>query len=409
MPSENNIKCEVCGEVVNDYLGDHLLEVHGMTGQEYLTRHPGAQTLSPRILDRMKAGWTPRREMPQMANLTVNIGFLPFPLNLDVPASACLPMPEAYRFPEFGELKNDIDHAAVAMLRKRHGFIHGAPGTGKDAFLHAVSHLARIPALIRSIKPGTNIGHWFYARSFDKEGTTWERGPLLDALVNGYEVRDEAGNLIRRVPYLIVITDFDRADRAQAEHLRLIMDSTLGRVEGPQGTTETVLPGTMIWATGNAPGGGDPRGRCISSNVIDASIMDRFERTFQFHAMAWKDEEKICRDKFPALNAIAPFVFEQVGQCTNALRKAIENETLFAEFSHRGVCSILGHTEDLILVNGKGKTPPNNILVGGARAWLDRLGDPVTRQAAVKAIDAFIPGGVLNAAGGPPAADCKFE
>ena len=39
--------------------------------------------------------------------------------------------------------------------------------------------------------------------------------------------------------------------------------------------------------------------------------------------------------------------------------------------------------------------------MGAARAWLDRLGDPVTKEAAIKAMDAFVPGGMLDNGGGP--------
>ncbi len=400
MSDSIQIECKECGTEHADYLGDHLVEAHSMTGSEYLTKHPGAPTMSKRLAARA-AKKSPRREAPPAPDkLTVDISGITFPVNVDVPASACLPPPEAYRFPQHGKLAQDCRHTAISIRKKRHGYLHGLPGTGKDAFLHAISALTRTPAMIRSIKPGVNIQHWFYSRSFNKDGTEWERGPLLDALVNGYEVRDATGKVTGRIPYILVITDFDRADRAQAEHLRLIMDTTQGRVEGPQGKTENVIPGTMVWATGNSAGSGDTRGRCISSNVIDASIMDRFDRVYEFHWMSWKDEEPICRAKFPLLVERCPWLFDQVGECTASLRKAILNQSLYAEFSHRGVCTILEHAQDLVEVNA-GKDVPKDIIVGAARAWLDRLGDPVTKEAAIKAMDAFVPGGMLDNGGGP--------
>ncbi len=400
MSDSNQIKCKECGAEVSDYLGDHLVESHKMTGSEYLTKHPGAPTMSKRLADRAAKKQQRRREPPpDPAKLTVEIGGVTFPVNANVPAEVCLPLPKAYRFPSHGQLAQDIRHTAISVRKQRHGYVHGLPGTGKDAFLHAVSALARIPAMIRSIKPGVNIQHWFYSRSFNKDGTEWERGPLLDALVNGYPTVDASGNPVR-IPYLIAITDFDRADRAQAEHLRLIMDTTAGRVEGPQGKTEDVLPGTMIWATGNSAGSGDTRGRCISSNVIDASIMDRFDRVYEFHWMSWKDEEPICKEKFPLLVERCPWLFDQIGKCTASLRKAILNQKIYAEFSHRAVCTILEHAQDLVEIN-KGKDVPKDIIVGAARAWLDRLGDPVTKEAAIKSMDAHVPGGMLDNGGGP--------
>ena len=405
----NQIKCEECGVLVDDYLGDHLVEVHGMTGSEYLAKHPGAPTMSKRLADRAANKKSPRRaDPPPPDKLTVDICGIPFKVNTDVPAEACLPMPHKYRFPTVGALAQDCRHTAISLRKRRHGYIHGLPGTGKDAFLHAVSASCRIPAVIRSIKPGVNIQHWFYARSFNRDGTEWERGPLLEALTKGYEVKDASGKVIRRVPYMVAITDFDRADRGQAEHLRLIMDTTCGRVEGPQGKTENVLPGTMIWATGNSAGSGDTRGRCISSNVIDASIMDRFDRVYEYHWMAWKDEEVICREKFPLLVERCDWLFGQVGKCTAALRKAILDQTLYAEFSHRAVCTILEHAQDLVEINA-GKPVPREIIVGAARAWLDRLGDPVTKEAAIKSMDAHVPGGMLDNGGGAADAGEGFD
>ncbi len=406
MANSIQIECKECGTEVPDYLGDHLVEEHGMTGAEYLDKHPGAPTMSKRLADRA-ASKSPRREVPPSPyKLTVDIGGIEFPVNPNVPADVCLPPPEAYRFPQHGKLAQDCRHTAISIRKKRHGYVHGLPGTGKDAFLHAISALTRTPAMIRSIKPGVNIQHWFYSRSFDKDGTEWERGPLLDALVNGYKTTDADGNPVS-IPYILVITDFDRADRAQAEHLRLIMDTTQGRVEGPQGKTENVIPGTMVWATGNSAGSGDTRGRCISSNVIDASIMDRFDRVYEFHWMSWKDEEPICRAKFPLLVERCPWLFDQVGKCTASLRKAILNQKIYAEFSHRAVCTILEHAQDLVEVNA-GKTVPQDIIVGAARAWLDRLGDPVTKEAAIKAMDAHIPNGMLDNGGGPDI-DADFD
>lgn len=407
MSNSNQIECKVCGASVKDYLGDHLVEAHGMTGAEYLAKYPGAATMSKRLAERASQKKSRRQSPPEPSELTVDIAGIPFPVNGNVPADACLPLPKAYRFPKHGALAQDIRHAAISMRKRRHGMIHGMPGTGKDAFAHAVSAMARIPCMIRSIKPGVNIQHWFYSRSFNKDGTEWERGELLDALVKGYEVKDAAGNVVERVPYLILITDFDRADRAQAEHLRLIMDTTAGRVEGPQGHTENVLPGTMVWATGNTAGSGDSRGRMISSNVIDASILDRFERVYEFHDMSWKDEEVICRSKFPLLVEKCPWIFDQIGKCTTALRKAIYNKTLHTEFSHRGVCSILEHAQDLIEIN-EGKPVPKDILAGASRAWLDRLGDETTKKQAIAAMDSHIPNGMLDM-GGKPDTDEDFN
>jgi len=228
--------------------------------------------------------------------------------------------------------------------------------------------------MIRQIKPGTDIESWFFSRGFSEAGTSWEEGAVLKALRDGYVAPSG-----KRYPYLLLVTDFDRAEREQAEHLRLITDSIQGRIDGPAGTTFNVLPGTIVVATANTAGGGDERGRMISANPLDASLLDRFERKYQFHWMAWKDEAEVVKAKFPLLVQRVPGVLEKMEKVTGKLRDAILNDELHAEFSHRALCSILGHAEDLLL--SQTKQDPK-LLSWAARVWLDGLPDAENRKAA---------------------------
>jgi len=377
------IECRECGHVEPHYLGDHLLEVHSMTVQEYLGKYPDAPTASKELLTRFGARHkNPRRATPLPPNeLTVNFSNVKFSLHADVPEDSCLPMPPHYRLPEHGKLSQDIQHAVVALSHHRSIYVWGMPGSGKDALFHAWSAATRTPAIIRQVTPGSDIESWFFTRAFNEQGTYWEEGEVLTALRDGYlTVQGE------RIPYLFLVTDFDRATREQAEHLRLITDSIQGRVSGAAGKTHKVLPGTIVAVTGNTSGSGDDRGRMISANPIDGSILDRFERKFQFRWMDWKDEEIICKDKFPVLVQRCPSVFRKLGAATVALRESILNGDLYAEFSHRGVCSILGHAQDMLECQ-TGRKVPANLLKMAARAWLDGLPDEESRGFAKKAMD----------------------
>ncbi len=379
----SGIECLECDHTETDYLGDHLLEAHGMTVQAYLDKHPDAPTASKRLLDKFgKRHKNPRRAEPVApSKLRVSFSNVEFPLYADVPESACLPMPGHYRLPEHGKLSQDIQHAIVALSHSRNIYIWGMPGSGKDALFHAWSAATRRPSIIRQVTPGSDIESWFFTRAFNEQGTYWEEGEVLTALRDGFKT--DSGEVI---PYLLLVTDFDRATREQAEHLRLITDSIQGRVSGPTGKTVKVLPGTVIAVTANTSGSGDDRGRMISANPIDASILDRFERTFQFRWMDWKDEEIVCRAKFPVLAQRCPSVFSKLGAATVALRDAILNGDLYAEFSHRGVCSILGHAQDMLECQ-TGRKVPANLLKMASRAWLDGLPDEESRDFAKKAMD----------------------
>jgi len=387
------IRCEVCGFEARDYLGDHLLEAHGLTTEAYLEAHTGAPTMSKRLQDAFEARPSPRREHPpKLDNLILEFAGMSFPVYANVPAEACLKRPAHYRIPQHGPLKEDIQHLALALADSTAPaiFIHGEAGCGKDAVFHEWSGKHRRPGLLFQMIPGTDIQAWFYTREFNEQGTYFAEGPLLKALRDGYTCPD--GTVI---PYLILITDFDRADRAQAEYLRLIIDSIEGRVAGPNGRVYKVLEGTIIAATANSAGAGDTRGRYISANPLDASILDRFEVALKFHQLEWADEKHIVRAKFPQLAEKVPAIFKTMGRITTALRKSIENEELYAEFSHRAVCAILRHANRLI--NRKGQGIPKDLFGQATRVWIDKLPDEDVRQTAINIMDPHITGGLLKA------------
>jgi len=380
----------MCG--FQDYfLGDHLAEAHDMSLDAYLESFPKAATVAQEVLDSLaeRSKGIQRSHPPVPTELYTELLGFKVRVNADVDPLACLPMPHEYRFPSHGDLAVDLQEAAVSFLRGRHLYIHGMPGSGKDAFVHAMSALLRRPAIIKTVTPTTDVEAWLYVRSFDQEGTRWETQELFRALTEGYT----CPNSKRVLPYIILISDFDRATKSQAEFLRLIIDSISGRVQGPGGKVFSVVPGTQIIVTANTSGGGDVRGRMVSANVIDGSIMDRFERKIQFHWMEWDDEEPICKAKFPILFERCPDSFRQVGKSTTSLRSSIAKDELYAEFSHRAVCSWLGHMEDIVVLT---KEVPKDLVKRGARTWLDGMPDEETRLAAQKLIDAYVKSGVIG-------------
>lgn len=390
----NSITCLVCGDSANDYLGDHLLEAHGITVDVYLAKHPNAPTLSKRMAERLdQAKQNVRREHPPApADLTADFAGIDFAIWAQVPAEACLPRPPHYRVPTSGKLGQDIECLSLALADDTSPavFIHGEAGCGKDAAIHEWCGKFRRPSIIESIIPGADIQSWFFSKEFDEKGTRVDNGPLLDALVKGYTV--PSGQVF---PYTILITDFDRADRAQAEYLRLITDSIEGRVIGPNGRVFKVLEGTRIICTANSAGAGDTKGRYISANPLDASILDRFEVGIQFHQLDWADEEPVVRAKFPLLQERVPGIFKIMGRITGALRKSIYEEELYAEFSHRALCAILKHATRLVA--RKGQPVPSDLIQRAARVWVDKLPDEDTRMMAWSTMDPHIKGGTLNA------------
>ena len=389
MTNKLTITCAACGTFDAHYLGDHIKTVHGLTVAAYQQTY-NQPVWSSSLDAKMKANNVRRAPAPSLDNLTVDFAGIAAKVNTDVPASACLPMPQAYTVPTSGKLGRDVESATFSLARKRSMYVHGLPGSGKDALFHAWSQMTRTPALIFQIQPGEDVQGWFYSRSFDQHGTRWEEGELLKALRDGYTSPISG----RVVPYMILISDFDRADRSQAEALRLVMDSISGRVKGPAGVTYPVMAGTQIVATANSAGAGDTRGRCISSNPIDASILDRFERKVQFHWMDWADEVKVVKAKFPTLVEKCPDIFPQVGAATEAIRKGIEANELYAEFSHRALCSWLALAEDMVY--GMGGKVPNGLLKKAARAFLDGMPDDEAVTVCKRLMDPHLKGGAVD-------------
>jgi hypothetical protein len=318
------------------------------------------------------------------------------PVYWDVPSIACLALPAFYRFPQYGALGEDIQEALISLISGRITYLWGVPGSGKDAFVHAYAHMTRTPSLLFKIDPGEDIESWFFSRSFNTQGTFWEEGPLLRCLRDGYSTLTG-----RVVPYLILISDVDRATPRQAESLRMVLDSIQGRVKGPAGVLYPVLPGTQVVMTANTSGSGDSQGRSISASPIDASILDRFERTFCFHWMDWKDESEVVLCKFPSLCQQHPDILSQVGLATKQLREAIYQGRLYTEFSHRTLCAWLGHASDILRLTGK----TENLLQRAARCWLDKLPDEEAQLFAKRLLDSLLVGGMLSSPSTPTDAE----
>lgn len=388
------LTCQVegCGHQDSLFLGDHLAEAHGLSLADYLATHPDAEVVSSVVIDEHAKDAPTKRSHPGDAKtLTIKWGRLTVPVNWDVPEEDCLPLPPAFRFPAHGALKRDYEEASISLASGRKMWVGGLPGCGKDAFFCAWSWLTRTPAGIFQVNPNENIMGWFFERSFDAEGTSYEYGKLFDMLVHGY-TSPVSG---RKMPYLILITDFDRATKSQAEALRLVLDSIEGRVSGPSGETFKIFPGTQIVVTANSFGAGDTRGRCVSANVMDASLLDRFERMYAFHYMDWKDESEIIRAKFPLfVEKVGDKGLEQLGKAVAALRDAIEKEQVYCEFSHRALCRWVGHAQDILEWEPNKKH--SKILKRAARCFLDGMPDEETKLSVDRIISDHIRGGLFG-------------
>lgn len=383
--------CPECGHRAH-WLGDHVLESHGWSPEEFEENYPGAPLASRELVRAYEGGKAKVVRAPATAaHLTVEMAGLALPVNADVPLEACLPMPPHYSVPAHGELPQAVQTVILALKCARSVYVSGPAGTGKDATPSAYSALTRTPGLHLQISPQTDIQSWFYARGFTNGETRWEEGRLLKALRDGYLTPSG-----RRVPYIIVLSDIDRAATSQMEYLRLILDSIEGRIMGPHGEAFPVLPGTKIIATANSTGGGDVTGRYVSAKPVDSSIMNRFERKVIYPAMDPRDEEPILKAKFPVLSSRIKTAIPSMVKAANTVRVAIMKGDISCEFSHRDLCGWAGMVQDLIECLPGKSTDGSVFLRRGARSVLDGMPDPETRKAVETLLDPHLKGGVLD-------------
>lgn len=389
MTAAQRIKCEICDHT-GHYLPDHLAEAHNLTVEAYLADHPNAPLESDAVIEMFDKSIenTRRKAPPALEELYTQIGDFRFRVNHDVPEEACLPLPDHYRLPKYGGNAKACKRILRYLTCGRSVWCHGGPGGGKDALPSAWSWWTRTPSEIFPINPDVDIQPWFFYKTFDENGVVWKYGRLFDCLVNGYT--SPSG---RRHPMLIVLSDFDRAGRSQADAIRLVADSIEGRVKGPDGKTYKVLPGTLIYITANTMGSGDPTGKAVSANVIDSTIINRIERKVLMPMMDWRDEEPIIRAKFPRFAEVCGDLLKNVGNAVSALRKAVENGDLYGEFSHRDLCTWIGDCEDILTVTSN---PPKDLLKQGFMSYCEGLPDPQTVQQALTLCDPHFKGGTLE-------------
>lgn len=383
--------CRECGHT-SHWLGDHILEAHGMSVSQYLAKHEGAETISQEAYDAMLSRRKTRNHPTKREDLSIKFGGLEFDVNYEVPADACAPENPYYRFPTQGKAKEACFNAVLGLMRGVSQFVWGCAGTGKDAFFQRFSELTRTPCKVIQVNPDLDISKILFSHEIcPVKGSYYKEGVLLKALRDGYVT--ESG---KRIPYLIILTDIDRATPQQGEHLRMVLDSVQGRIQTPDGGVEKVLKGSRIVATANSTGNGAIGGRYASSQVMDSSILSRFTYTWEFKTLSWKDEEIVVRSKFPILARHCEEIFTAVGKTTEVIRKATERGDLEMEFGHRELSGWMDFAECLAEYDLKrGRKIRTHILKESFQVVLQAL-DSDMRDAVTQMVDTHIRGGLVN-------------
>jgi MoxR-like ATPase len=308
----------------------HLKEFHRISAREIAQLIPEGEHLWVDEIEPPFAGTrVPRREQ----DLILSFCGVKAQVHLGVSEESCLPLPKHWKMPTRGRIADAMRRATISLKNSLPVFIQGPAGTGKDAFFHAWSHFTRQPAEIYSIAPDADIGAWLFSRELTKDGTSWSYGRLWKQLTEGFVLPSGA-----RIPFLIILSDIDRAAPSQVEYLRMILDTIEGRVKSPDGGTVSILPGTIIAATANSMGASDSRGAYISARPMDASILSRFGVKIHFPYWDWEDEAQILQATSPDVMADRT-MSSLIQKVRDAIRDEIKQGRIMAEFGLRELIS----------------------------------------------------------------------
>lgn len=393
---KTRIKCPFC-DVTDVDLWEHVFRVHNVRPDETMQATLVGEKWNKMTKEVVRYPQQSGPSKVKFHGTSVEVDF-------EVPEEACAPMPPNYRFPQTGNSGAAALRVVRSLSGRRSLWIHGSPGTGKDAIVAYVSNQLRIPFRFFQMSPNIRIEDWFWTLGFEDGSTKFAFGTLLKALVEGY-VSPQG----KRYPYMIVISDMDRATSTQIERLRTILDTDVPRVPFPDGSFKEVLPGTILVVTANTMGGGDETGRMVSSRPIDGSIINRFECKVEMPPMEWKDEITILKSKFPDLiedleritledkfseTELADFNFlTTLQRVTSSIRTAISKGEFFAEFSHRDICFFMKEVQSLLDYHRENdnKFSLPTIFMDAFQNYVEGLSNSVMRAQAVTYVTPHMP------------------
>lgn len=372
----NRVPCRECQQLVPYFLSEHLQDAHGTNVDDYLAKYPGAPTVSVDLYEKLRQRIDPARPRPGLLSREVQIAGVSHQVHFGVPDHACLPMPRRYRLPEGGLGGTSLFHLSLALSYAKAIWIHGPTGSGKDAVVHFFSSVTQRPTLLVQILPKVDLRPWIMTRGYRGGELTWEDGPLVRAVRDGY---GEA-----KIPYLVLLTDIDRAEADQLEHLRIMLDSIQGRIVAPTGT-HAVLKGTQFVATANTTGSGEGAMEHVTARAQDISTLNRFDVKIEWYYPSVEEAVATLKEAYPDLDP-AFFVLKQ--KVLKSLRDA--SASLGAVYSMRDAFAVCDHARKLQQV---AKWEGTQLMLGALRVWLGGLTSD-QRVSARSVLNPQIPGGI---------------
>lgn len=291
------------------------------------------------------------------------------------------PRPAHYTYPQADDTGIAVGRIVRAFAKRRHVFIYGEAGCGKSAIVRALGHDFNREcahyAMRESLDPELYLGRTVIEEVNGASVTRFEKGPLLLDLEGRI---DKEGN---RRPVVICFDDIDRAPAIYHEILRHVMDDNAKSIFVPElKTTVQVCEGTQIIATANSSGRGDATALYATSQVMDESILDRFNVVVHYPFMTEQEECQILQRRFPSLPRR---IIEMCVRAGRYIRIGIGKGEIYGSFSHRRIVNWLQSIEDLATIRLETKRTRDGVMLEAAKDWLDWF-DPQQRETIERAL-----------------------
>ena len=340
------IFCGLCGYASETALFQHIREAHGLKPADYLAQCPGAPLYTEAFRKYIQENGVhfdadggehtvgeggELRVMRELFGVKVSCAVTP-------PAHVPALDPEYHFDPAQSQavLQSLVDNDRLLLV--------GPTGAGKSSLIMQLAARLSWP-LTRANLHGETSAADFLGQHKVKDGNVYfEYGVLPVAMREGR---------------ILVLEEIDAADPGILFVLQSVLEENGALVLTDHGG-EVIQPHPRfrLVATANTLGLGDEQGLYAGTQVMNASFLDRWTAVFHIGYLPEPEELKLITAKAPMLDhTLASGMVKLAG----AVRKAIEEEQVFATFSTRRLLAFARKTASLGLARALEVTVLNKL------------------------------------------------
>ena len=312
------IFCAICGHSTDAALFGHIREAHGLTPAEYREKYPRAPLYTEDFREFVREQGVhveaeptrgtdgELRVMRELFGVSVSCAVAPQP---NVPA-----IDPDYRFEP--EQARAVTHSLASNDRI---LLVGPTGAGKSSLIAQLAARLNWPVTRINLHGDTSAVDFLGSHKVKNGSVFFAHGVLPQAMKAGH---------------ILVLEELDAADPGILFTLQGVLEEG-GTLTIADNAGEVVVPHPRfrLVATANTLGAGDESGGLYAgTQVLNAAFLDRWTTVFRIGYLPADEEVKLVEAKAPALSHA---LVDGLVKLAGAIRKAIDEETLFQAFSTR--------------------------------------------------------------------------